>query len=85
LRSWERPRRWRSCTAAAGRRTDRTHRPALTTELAAQHARLAGGLDRAAELGVLNAVIEPANTRRVLAAAIAAAPAERGEHGNIPL
>jgi acetyl-CoA/propionyl-CoA carboxylase carboxyl transferase subunit len=47
--------------------------------------RLAAGLDRAADLGVLNAVIEPADTRRVPAAAIAAAPAERGEHGNIPL
>jgi len=59
--------------------------PALTTELAAEHARLAGGLDRAAHVGVLNALMEPADTRSVLAAAIAAAPAERGEHGDLPL
>ena len=69
---------------AAGRRTDRTP-PGADDRAAAEHARLAGGLDRAVDVGVLNAAMEPADTRSVLAAAIAAAPAERGEHGNLPL
>jgi acetyl-CoA/propionyl-CoA carboxylase carboxyl transferase subunit len=35
--------------------------------------------------GSVDAVIEPDRTRSVVASAIAAAPAERGLHGNIPL
>jgi len=54
-------------------------------ELAAEHERLAGGLTRAMEIGVVDEVIEPIDTRRALARAIAEAPAERGRHGNIPL
>jgi acetyl-CoA/propionyl-CoA carboxylase carboxyl transferase subunit len=64
---------------------DQPQRSALTTELAAEHTALAGGLDRAVALGVVDAVIEPAATRAALARAIAAAPAGRGVHGNIPL
>jgi len=60
-------------------------RAALTAELAIEHARLAGGLDRALELDVVDAVIAPEDTRRVIAEAIAAAPQRRGSHGNIPL
>jgi len=54
-------------------------------ELAAEHERLAGGLARAMDIGVVDEVIEPIDTRRALARAIAEAPAERGRHGNIPL
>ena len=54
-------------------------------ELAAEHEREAGGLPRAMELGVVDEIIEPANTRPALAEAIAAAPPHRGQHGNIPL
>jgi acetyl-CoA/propionyl-CoA carboxylase carboxyl transferase subunit len=54
-------------------------------ELAAEHERQAGGLPRALALGVIDEVIEPARTRRALAQAIAAAPACRGQHRNIPL
>jgi acetyl-CoA/propionyl-CoA carboxylase carboxyl transferase subunit len=37
------------------------------------------------EIGVVDAVIEPAETRSKVAAALAAIPAARGAHGNIPL
>ncbi|MFW5419282.1 acyl-CoA carboxylase subunit beta [Nocardiopsis sp. CNT-189] len=60
-------------------------RPALEAELAARQEEEAGGLDRARELGVVDEVVEPGSTRTALASAIAAAPAARGDHGNIPL
>jgi acetyl-CoA/propionyl-CoA carboxylase carboxyl transferase subunit len=54
-------------------------------ELAAEHEREAGGLQRAMALGVVDEVIEPAKTRSAIASAIAEAPHARGAHGNIPL
>jgi acetyl-CoA/propionyl-CoA carboxylase carboxyl transferase subunit len=57
----------------------------VEAELAAEHERAAGGLERAVALGVIDEVIEPVKTRQAIAAAIAAAPARRGRHGNIPL
>jgi acetyl-CoA/propionyl-CoA carboxylase carboxyl transferase subunit len=60
-------------------------RPQLEVELAAEHEKVAGGLGRAMEIGVVDEIVEPAATRRALAAAIAAAPQRRGQHGNIPL
>ncbi|MEY9211076.1 acyl-CoA carboxylase subunit beta [Thermobifida halotolerans] len=60
-------------------------RPALEARLAAEHERIAGGLDRARELGVVDEVVAPDRTRSALAAAIATAPPARGAHGNIPL
>jgi acetyl-CoA/propionyl-CoA carboxylase carboxyl transferase subunit len=57
----------------------------LEAQLAAEHERESGGLVRAAEIGVIDEVIEPAKTKRAIAQAIAAAPARRGQHGNIPL
>ena len=59
--------------------------PRVEEELAAEHAQLAGGLARAQEIGVVDEIVEPAKTRSALAAALAAAPARRGDHGNIPL
>ena len=64
---------------------DQDVRGQIETELAAEHERLAGGLPRAIEIGVVDEVIEPRHTRHALAAAIAQAPARRGQHGNIPL
>jgi acetyl-CoA/propionyl-CoA carboxylase carboxyl transferase subunit len=57
----------------------------LEAELAADHERESGGLARAAELGVIDEVIEPGKTRQAIADAIAAADHVRGQHGNIPL
>ncbi|WP_173071513.1 carboxyl transferase domain-containing protein [Phytohabitans houttuyneae] len=60
-------------------------REALRTELVEEQTRVAGGVGRALEIGVVDDVIKPAETRRRIAEALAAAPAARGAHGNIPL
>jgi acetyl-CoA/propionyl-CoA carboxylase carboxyl transferase subunit len=61
-------------------------RPQVEAELAAEHEKIAGGIERAREIGVVDEVVEPAKTRSTLAAAIAAADTGlRGHHGNIPL
>ncbi|MGH3682439.1 MAG: acyl-CoA carboxylase subunit beta [Natronosporangium sp.] len=60
-------------------------REKLRASLIEEQTRVAGGVDRALEVGVVDEVIEPDRTRRRLAEAIAAAPAARGAHGNIPL
>ncbi len=61
------------------------NRALVELELAEEHEKLAGGLARAVEIGVIDEIIEPTQTRSAIAAAIAAAPARRGQHGNIPL
>ncbi len=60
-------------------------REKLHAELAEEHARVAGSLDRAVALGVVDEIIDPATTRARIVTALAAAPARRGQHGNIPL
>jgi acetyl-CoA/propionyl-CoA carboxylase carboxyl transferase subunit len=60
-------------------------REALRAELIEQQTHVAGGVHRAVEIGVVDEVIEPKETRKRIAEAIAAAPAARGAHGNIPL
>jgi len=60
-------------------------RGALHEQLAAEHEKLAGGVARAVEIGVVDEIISPAETRRRVAEALASAPAGRGAHGNIPL
>ncbi|HAM23976.1 MAG TPA: propionyl-CoA carboxylase subunit beta [Actinobacteria bacterium] len=60
-------------------------RAQVEQELAAEHEIIAGGLERARELGVVDEVIDPAHTRSAVAAAILAGPSGRGSHGNIPL
>ncbi len=60
-------------------------RAEVELELAAEHEILAGGLPRAVEIGVVDEIVQPDATRTALAGAIAAAPALRGAHGNIPL
>jgi acetyl-CoA/propionyl-CoA carboxylase carboxyl transferase subunit len=72
----------RRALAAAGSAPERE---ALLDRLADEHVRGSGGLDSAVELGVVDAVIEPADTRRRLVEALAVAPDARGAHGNIPL
>jgi len=54
-------------------------------ELAAEHEVLAGGLGKAQEIGVVDEVVIPEQTRSAIAHALAAAPERRGNHGNIPL
>jgi acetyl-CoA/propionyl-CoA carboxylase carboxyl transferase subunit len=61
------------------------NRPALANQLAADYARTSGGLHRAIELGIIDAVISPSETRREIAKALANVPSPHGGHGNIPL
>lgn len=64
-------------------------RSRVETELAAEHERIAGGVDKAIEIGVVDEVVDPATTRSRIAGAIDAAiqseGVQRGRHGNIPL
>ncbi len=60
-------------------------RGALEQELAVEHEALAGGLNRAVEIGVVDQIVEPEATRSAIAAALAVAPPRKGDHGNIPL
>ena len=64
---------------------DPSARAALVAELAARHEATTGGLQRALECGAVDAVIAPADTRRVLLEALAAAPPGRGTTRNGPL
>ncbi|KCK24162.1 acyl-CoA carboxylase subunit beta [Mycobacterium tuberculosis] len=60
-------------------------REALHDQLAAEHERIAGGVDSALDIGVVDEKIDPAHTRSKLTEALAQAPARRGRHKNIPL
>ncbi|GAA4583401.1 acyl-CoA carboxylase subunit beta [Planotetraspora phitsanulokensis] len=60
-------------------------RPALEARLAEEHEKVAGGLQRAIDLGVIDEVLEPSKTRGAIARVIAQATPARGAHGNIPL
>jgi acetyl-CoA/propionyl-CoA carboxylase carboxyl transferase subunit len=60
-------------------------RVALHAQLAEEREKLAGGVTRAIEMGVVDVLIERAATRAAIAEALAAAPTGRGAHGNIPL
>jgi acetyl-CoA/propionyl-CoA carboxylase carboxyl transferase subunit len=60
-------------------------REELRAKLIEEQIEVAGGVNRALEIGVVDAVVTPADTRRRIAEALAGAPAARGAHGNIPL
>src|SRR5580698_1354803 len=69
-------------TLAAASAEDRHE---VEARLAAEHVEIVGGLERAVSVGVIDEVIEPDKTRQAILDAIAHAPCERGQHGNIPL
>ncbi len=61
-------------------------RPQVEAELAAEHERIAGGVEKAVEIGVVDEVVEPSATRSAVARAISEAGlVRRGAHTNIPL
>ncbi|MEU8381609.1 carboxyl transferase domain-containing protein [Streptosporangium sp. NPDC048865] len=62
-----------------------SERAALEARLAEEHEILAGGLERAIELGVIDEVVKPGETRGAIARVLAQATPARGAHGNIPL
>src|SRR5918999_712004 len=53
-------------------------REALHAELAAEHERIAGGVNRALQIGVVDEVVDPARTRQRLGGGLAAGPPRRG-------
>ena len=60
--------------------------PQIEAELAAEHERIAGGVDKAVEIGVVDEIISPTETRSAIATAIRGADhGVRGIHTNIPL
>ncbi|MGQ0841549.1 acyl-CoA carboxylase subunit beta [Actinokineospora sp.] len=68
---------------------DESTRASVLATLVEEHERVAGGLDRGLDLGVIDELIKPEDTRGRLIATFAAATATavpvRGDHGNIPL
>jgi acetyl-CoA/propionyl-CoA carboxylase carboxyl transferase subunit len=61
-------------------------RPQMEAELAAEHERIAGGVEKAVEIGVVDEIVTPDTTRSAVAVAIREADTgQRGEHTNIPL
>ena len=60
-------------------------RDAVRDRLVVQHNEESGGVGRALDLGVIDAVIDPSQTRLLLAETLLAARPARGRHGNIPL
>ena len=62
-----------------------SERAGLRARLIEEHQRVTNGVERAISLGVVDKVIAPEHTRFQVAQALAAAPASRGRHTNIPL
>ena len=60
-------------------------REQVELELAAEHEVISGGIKRAVEMGVVDEVVDPAATRKAVAAVLLDTPGVRGLHGNIPL
>ncbi|QFY11965.1 acyl-CoA carboxylase subunit beta [Nonomuraea phyllanthi] len=60
-------------------------RAELRARLAEEHRQLAGGIERAVAIGVVDEVIAPETSRLRIAQALARAPRARGRHSNIPL
>lgn len=60
-------------------------RAQVELELAAEHEVISGGITRAVAMGVVDCVVEPMATRRVVAEVLLQTPGARGNHGNIPL
>jgi acetyl-CoA/propionyl-CoA carboxylase carboxyl transferase subunit len=65
--------------------TDEESRAQLELELAAEHDIISGGITRAIEMGVVDEVVEPDQTRTTVARVLLDTPGVRGAHGNIPL
>jgi acetyl-CoA/propionyl-CoA carboxylase carboxyl transferase subunit len=65
--------------------TPAEQRDAVRAGLVEEQVRAAGGLRRGIDIGVIDDIVDPADTRRRIAEALVAGPTARGGHGNIPL
>jgi acetyl-CoA/propionyl-CoA carboxylase carboxyl transferase subunit len=65
--------------------SDEQQRAEMELELAAEHEVISGGVTRAVELGFVDEIVDPTETRRKVAKVILDTPGVRGLHGNIPL
>jgi acetyl-CoA/propionyl-CoA carboxylase carboxyl transferase subunit len=61
------------------------NRAQVELELAAEHEVISGGIARAVEIGVVDEIVDPTQTRRAVAQVLLDTPGVRGQHGNIPL
>ncbi len=64
---------------------DEQLRAELELQLAAEHEVLSGGINRGLEIGVVDQIVQPNETRRTIAKVLLDTPGVRGAHGNIPL
>ncbi|GAA2349584.1 hypothetical protein GCM10009854_28990 [Saccharopolyspora halophila] len=75
----------RCCTRKKIAATPEEDREAVIEDLTEEHQRVAGGVDRAMSIGVVDEIIDPKTTRTRIAEALSTAPDHRGTHNNIPL
>lgn len=61
------------------------HRAQVELDLAAEHEQISGGIDAALDIGVVDEVIDPGQTRSRLAQVLRESRSTSGRHGNIPL
>ena len=60
-------------------------REAMELELAAEHEKVSGGIEKSVEIGAVDEVIDPKKTRSAIAHVLADSEFRRGTHTNIPL
>ena len=64
---------------------DGPEREALRASLAIEHEYIVGGMTKAMNIGVIDEIIDPRQTRRRIGETLASSPADRRQRGNIPL
>jgi acetyl-CoA/propionyl-CoA carboxylase carboxyl transferase subunit len=60
-------------------------RPDVETQLVAEHEQASGGIARAEELGLVDEIVEPDETRGAVSDVLSRCVVVRGRHGNLPL
>jgi acetyl-CoA/propionyl-CoA carboxylase carboxyl transferase subunit len=57
----------------------------VETQLVAEHEQASGGISRASELGLVDEIVEPDDTRAAVSDVLSRCVVVRGRHGNLPL
>jgi acetyl-CoA/propionyl-CoA carboxylase carboxyl transferase subunit len=60
-------------------------RPDVETQLVAEHEQASGGIARAEELGLVDEIVDPDDTRAAVSDVLSRCVVVRGRHGNLPL